>query len=409
MMAGYMDARYAPKEDDVVCTFRMKNARGVSTGYAVQQLVAESSIGTWTDIATMKPEIARKLGPKAFSLRGGVVKVAYPADDFEPGNASQIWSAVCGNIFGMKILDSLRVEDIELPKKLARSFKGPALGVPGIRRMLGVPKRPLVGTIVKPKVGLNEREHAHVAYEAWANGLDLVKDDENLCSMSFNRFEKRVVEVLKARERAERETGEKKLAVLNVSGPKMLQRAEFIREHGGNAAMVDIISCGWAGLQMLRNAETGLVMHGHRAGHAAFTRNREHGIAMMVVAKTARWCGIDTLHIGTADIGKMEGGSDEVVAVRGAIQRDEFGLKPVFAVASGGLHPALLPGVIERLGGDVVVQFGGGVHGHPRGTAAGARAVRQALDATVEGETLDAVAARHWELREALEKWRRNG
>ena len=124
--------------------------------------------------------------------------------------------------------------------------------------------RPLVGTIVKPKLGLNEKEHAGVAYDAWVGGLDIVKDDENLSSQSFNRFEKRVRATLRMRDRAEKETGERKMYMPNITAETgdMLGRAEFVKENGGEYAMVDIITIGWSGLQTVRNRneELGLVL-----------------------------------------------------------------------------------------------------------------------------------------------------
>ena len=113
-----------------------------------------------------------------------------------------ILSSVAGNVFGLKALRNLRLNDIEFPAELFKNFKGPQFGIQGIRELLRVSKRPLVGTIIKPKLGLKTVDHAKVAYEAWAGGCDIVKDDENLSSQRFNPFEQRVVKTLDMRDKA---------------------------------------------------------------------------------------------------------------------------------------------------------------------------------------------------------------
>ncbi|MEM5814631.1 MAG: RuBisCO large subunit C-terminal-like domain-containing protein, partial [Candidatus Aenigmatarchaeota archaeon] len=290
-------------------------------------------------------------------------------------------------------------EDITWPKNLAGSFPGPKFGIKGVRRLLRVPKRPLCGTIIKPKLGLREKEHAKVAYKAWSGGIDMVKDDENLTSQPFNRFERRIRETLRLRGLAEKETGEKKIYMPNVTAEcgEMLKRAKLVKKFGGEYIMVDILTVGWSGLQALRSEDLGLVIHAHRAMHAALTRNKGHGISMLVLADAAKLCGVDQLHIGTT-VGKMEGPKEEVVALSKRV-------KPVFPVCSGGLHPGMVPELVKMLGSDIIIQAGGGVHGHPRGTIAGAMAMRQAIEAAALGEDLREYAKKHVELKIAVEKW----
>jgi ribulose-bisphosphate carboxylase large chain len=423
-LGGYFKIGAKPNESDLVAEYYFEPARGVSPAFACEQLAAESSIGTWTAIATLKPQTAKRLAPKIFFLkrrgRGFVARIAYPDELFEAGSVPQLMSAIGGNVFGMKVVDALRLNDFTLTRSLVKAFKGPQLGITGVRKMLRVPRRPLCGTIIKPKVGLNEKEHAAVAYDCWVNGLDLVKDDENLCSMRFNKFEKRLSLTLEAMDRAQSETGEKKIYVCNVSAEtrEMLRRAQLVKDNGGNCTMIDVLTVGWAGLQSLRDAELRLVIHAHRAGHAALTRNPRHGISMLALAKLCRLIGVDSLHVG-AIFGKMQGSASETLAIANEIQsakvaanaaesvlaQDWFGLAPVFAVASGGLHPGVLPQVVHAMGNDVFLQAGGGVSGHPDGVAAGARATRQAVDAVNAGIPLREYAAEHVELKRALDKW----
>jgi ribulose-bisphosphate carboxylase large chain len=401
----FVDPTYKPKETDLICTFYLE-PEGLSLKEAAGGVAAESSIGTWTELTTAKPYMTL-LAAHVFSIEGKVVKIAYPIELFEPSNMPNILSSVAGNVFGLKVLKNLRLLDIEMSKALLSSFNGPMFGIAGIRRLLKVPERPLVGTIIKPKLGLNTKDHAHVAFEAWRGGCDIVKDDENLSSQKFNPFEDRVTQTLESRDKAQKETSERKVYVVNITAETdtMLKRAQTVVDQGGEYIMVDILTCGWSALQTLRDQNIKLVIHAHRAGHAAFTKNPKHGISMRPIATVARIIGVDQLHVGTV-VGKMSETKNEVVENIYACKAKLGGLKPVLPVASGGLHPRLVPALLETFGNDVVIQAGGGIHGHPDGTVAGAKAMRQAVEAALEGKTLEEYAKTHNELKAALELWK---
>lgn len=196
----FVDLRYRPKETDVICTFYVE-PEGIGIEEAAGGVAAESSIGTWTELTTTKPYV-EELAAHVSSIEGNNVKIAYPVELFEKGNMPNILSSVSGNVFGLRALRNLRLNDIQLPNDLIRSFKGPRYGVEGIRRLLKVYDRPLVGTIIKPKLGLKTSDHARVAYEAWIGGCDIVKDDENLSSQGFNPFEDRLMATLESRDKA---------------------------------------------------------------------------------------------------------------------------------------------------------------------------------------------------------------
>lgn len=401
----FVDLKYTPKDDDVVCEFYVE-PEGMSIEEAAGGIAAESSIGTWTELTTEK-EYVKTLAARVFYIKGNLVKIAYPLELFEHGNVPNILSSVAGNIFGLRTLKNLRLLDVHLPSKLIRSFKGPKFGIEGIRCLLRVYDRPLVGTIIKPKLGLKTEDHVHVAYEAWIGGCDIVKDDENLSSQSFNKFEERISKTLESRDKAESETGEKKVYLANITAEtnEMMRRAEYVLSNGGEYVMVDIITCGFAALQTLREKDFNLVIHGHRAGHAAFTKNPKHGISMRVIAKIARMTGVDQLHVGTV-VGKMYETREEIKENIEALKMNMAGLKPCMPVASGGLHPRLVPVLVEIFGKDVVIQAGGGIHGHRDGTVAGAKAMRQAVDAVLKGISLNEYARNHKELEAALKTWK---
>jgi len=421
---SFVNLKYKPKKTDLICQFKVIPKSKKYTLEETASIVAgESSIGTWTEVKTMNPRIGKKLTPNVFYIdkKNSRVRIAYPIDLFELGNLPEVLSSVAGNIYGMKSVKTLFWEDVSIPKKMLKSFKGPRYGIKGIRKKLKVKNRPLIGTIIKPKIGLNPKEHAKVAYNSWVGGCDIVKDDENLTSQNFNEFKKRFLLTIKACEKAEKETGEKKAYLINCTAEveEMKKRIKFVEDNGGNYIMLDIITLGWAGLQTARNF-TKLPIHAHRAGHAMFDRLEEgkgFGMSMEVISQLARMVGIDTLHIGTA-YGKMSGEKDEVLHIEEEMESNLtkktkeylsqkwYGVKPVLSVASGGVYPGLVPKIMKFMGNDIVIQAGGGVHGHPSGTLSGAKAMRQAVDAVTEKISLREYAKTHVELEEALETWK---
>jgi len=401
----FIDRDYRPRETDLLCRFRLEPLDQpfdvIAGGVA-----AESSVGTWTELSTEKPYMVDKAA-KVYRIEGNVMDIAYPVELFEPGNMPNVLSSVAGNVFGLEGVRNLRLNDITFPEELAKSFKGPRYGIRGVRDVTRVKGRPLVGTIIKPKLGLNTGDHAEVAYEAWSGGCDVVKDDENLSSQRFNPFEDRVVKTLEARDKAESETGERKVYLVNVTAEleAMKRRAQYVEDHGGRYMMIDILTTGWSSLQTMRDAGFKLIIHAHRAGHAAFTRSPVHGISMVVLARVARLIGVDQLHVGTA-VGKMSETEEEVRANIAACKEPMHGVRPVLPVASGGLHAGMVPDLMRIFGVDAVIQAGGGIHGHPDGTAKGATAMRQAVDAVLGGYTLKEYAEDHVELARALTKWK---
>ena len=401
----FVDRCYQPRDTDLLCRFRLEPL-GKPFDEIAGGVAAESSIGTWTELSTEKPYMVDKAA-KVYRTDGSMIDIAYPLELFEPGNMPNILSSVAGNVFGLEDIKNLRLEDITFPRELVESFKGPRYGIRGVREVTRIRGRPLVGTIIKPKLGLNTADHADVAYEAWRGGCDVVKDDENLSSQRFNPFEDRVVKTLEARDRAESETGERKVYMVNITAEveEMKRRAQYVEDHGGRYMMIDILTTGWSSLQTMRDSGFNLILHAHRAGHAAITRSVAHGINMVVLAKVARLVGVDQLHVGTA-VGKMSETEEEVIANIAACKEPLHGIRPVMPVASGGLHPGLVPKLINIFGNDFVIQMGGGIHGHPDGTAQGATAARQAVDAILGGLTLKKYAEDHPELARAISKWR---
>ncbi|MBO8174902.1 MAG: type III ribulose-bisphosphate carboxylase [Thermococcus sp.] len=427
----YVDKEYEPNpKRDLIAVFRITPAEGFTIEDAAGAVAAESSTGTWTSLYPWyEQERWEDMSAKAYyfyDMGDGswIVRIAYPVHLFEEGNMPGMLASVAGNVFGMKRVKGLRLEDIYLPERFLREFSGPAHGIEGVRKIFGIKDRPIVGTVPKPKVGYSPEELEKLAYELLSGGMDYIKDDENLTSPWYNRFEDRAEVIMKVIEKVENETGEKKSWFANITADirEMERRLEILADYGNPHAMVDVVVTGWGALEYIRDLaeDYGIALHAHRAMHAAFTRNKYHGISMFVLAKLYRVIGLDQLHVGTAGAGKLEGGKWEVIQFARIFKESHYvpdendvyhleqkfyHIKPAMPVSSGGLHPGNLEPVIDALGTELVLQIGGGTLGHPDGPKAGAMAVRQALDAIIQGIPLDEYAKTHKELARALEKW----
>ncbi|WP_148413202.1 type III ribulose-bisphosphate carboxylase [Haloferax sp. KTX1] len=401
----FLDLDYEPTDEDLVCTFRIDPATGMSTEAAASRVASESSNGTWAALQTGTD--FTDMGATTFDIDGDLIRVAYPAGLFEPGNMPQVLSCIAGNIMGMKAVDTIRLLDCEWPESVVSAYPGPLYGSSVREEIFGVTDRPITATVPKPKVGLSTAAHAQVGYDAWVGGVDLLKDDENLTDQAFNPFSDRLTESLSLRDDAEDETGETKSYLINVTADTrtMLDRVDEVAAQGGEYVMVDIITAGWAGLQTVRERteKHGIAIHAHRAMHAAFDRLPAHGVSMRVLAQISRLCGVDQLHTGTAGLGKLA--NEDTVGINDWLAGDLYGTTDVLPVASGGLHPGLLPDLLDATGTNVCVQLGGGIHGHPDGTRAGAVALRSAIDAYVEGRSIAEAAEETPELAVALDKW----
>jgi ribulose-bisphosphate carboxylase large chain len=412
----------APEEVDldenIVATYYVET-RDLSLRAAGVEIAAEESIGTWTEMTLAKHVLAKKLQARVFEAatenrNTGIIKIAFPLDlfDYETSGIPNLLSIVAGNLFSIGTLNNIRLLHLRFPEKYVKAFRGPKFGIEGVRKLVGTEesRRPHVGTIIKPKVGLDPKETARVAYEAAVGGVDFIKDDETLTNQKFCPLEDRVANVAEALDKVKEETGRTVLYSPDITAEtyRIAELAEKAMENGAPALMIDVITTGFSAVRLLaEDPSVKVPLHVHRCMHAAMTRNPKHGIAMMVIAELVRLAGGDQLHTGTA-AGKMGGkekGIKEMIEVNNFLRGEFYHLKNVFPVASGGIHPGIVPINVETLGKDLVIQAGGGIHGHPLGTRAGATAMRQAVDATMKGIPIEKYAKEHKELKVALEKW----
>ena len=300
----------------------------------------------------------------------------------------------------------MRLEDVTFPKSILEQFKGPKFGAEGIRQALHRPEKPLVGTIVKPKIGLSPEKTAEYVYEAGSGGLTNSKDDETLVDQAFCPIEDRTVKVAEALDRLEEE-GHYMMHAVNVStrSDRILELAEKVQGWGAREIMIDVITCGYGCLQALaEDPSIKVPIHVHRTMHGAFTKDPRHGVAMLPLTKLVRMVGGDALHIGTLGVGKMTGAKADDGNLAACLG-DDVPYRQVMPVCSGGVHPGLVGEIVRRAGKNVQIQAGGGVAGHPGGVRSGAMAMSQAVDAAFLGIDADEYAKDHAELAVALEKW----
>lgn len=412
--------------------FRVVPGGNLNLLQAGAEVAAESSTGTNFKVKT-ETRFSKKLNAVVYrvDLKKGLVWIAYPWRIFDGGgNVQNILTFIAGNVFGMKEISALKLIDVWFPRQMLRCYDGPSYTLEDMRKYLGVYDRPILGAIIKPKIGLTASEYANVCFDFWVGGGDFVKNDEPQANQDFCEYKKMVGLVKKAMDKAVKRTGKKKVHSFNVSSAdfdEMIRRCELIRkagfEKGSYAFLIDGITAGWMAVQTLRRRYPDVFVHFHRAGHGAFTRKENvFGFSVLVLSKFARIAGASGVHSGTAGIGKMEGNEKEdIVSAKSLLHscsKGHFfeqswsqdakgnsgkGIKPCCPIISGGLNPTLLGPFIEVMGGvDFIMTMGAGVHAHPDGTEGGARAFVQACEAYQKGIGIEEYAKTHRELKEAI-------
>lgn len=391
----------------VVCKYRVTTDLPIEK--AAGAIAAEQSTGTWTGISTLKDDVFDRYAGRVTAIDGDLVTIAYPEEDFSirVGAVPQILSVISGNLFGLGALKGVRLEDVDFPSGILKQYKGPKFGDAGLRKILDRPEKPLVGTIVKPKIGLSPKDTANYIYEAGSGGLTNGKDDETLVDQAFCPIEDRTKAVAEALDRL-RSEGHHMVHAINIStnGQDIRDLAEDVQSWGATEIMVDVLTCGFGAVQAVaEDPKIKVPVHVHRTMHGAMTKDPYNGIAMVVFSKLVRMCGGDALHIGTLGVGKMNGQVSEGALNQDACQTDSLPYKKVMPVCSGGMYPGIVPSLVKAAGKNIQIQAGGGVAGHPGGVRAGAMAMCQAVDAACAGIDISEYAKDHKELREALAQW----
>jgi len=405
---GYWDATYTVKDTDVLALFRITPQPGVDPVEATAAVAGESSTATWTVVWTdlltacdIYRAKAYRVDPVPNTPDQFFGYIAYECELFEEGSLANLTASIIGNVFGFKAVKALRLEDMRIPHSYLKTFQGPATGVIVERERLNNFGRPLLGATVKPKLGLSGRNYGRVVFEGLKGGLDFLKDDENINSQPFMRWRERFLYVQEGITRACAATGEVKGSYMNMTAGNMdevIARGEYAKELGTVIVMIDLVM-GYTAIQSAAYwaRKNDMILHLHRAGNSTYARQKNHGINFRVICKWMRMAGVDHIHAGTV-VGKLEGDPlmvkgfyNTLLNVKTDINlpqglffaQDWASLRKCLPVASGGIHCGQMHMLLNYLGDDVVLQFGGGTIGHPDGIQAGATANRVALEAMV--------------------------
>ncbi len=341
--------------------------------------------------------------------RRGEVELSWPLDNFGPSLPNLV-ATVAGNLFELREVSGLRLLDLALPASFAAHNPGPQFGISGTRALAGVASGPLIGTIIKPSVGLSAEETAALVEQLCAGGIDFIKDDELQADGPSCPFAARVRAVMRVvRGHAER-TGRKVMVAFNLTGEvdEMRARHDLVRDEGGTCVMASLNSVGLSGLLALRR-HSDLCIHGHRNGWGYLSRHPMLGWSFVAWQKLWRLAGADHLHVNGLR-NKFSESDDSVMDSARAVLAPLFADTPCAAmpVFSSGQSAVQPEETFRRLGSaDLIYAAGGGIMAHPGGIAAGVASLRQAWKAAVAGIPADIFARDHRELREALAQYGR--
>jgi len=442
-MRGNMDqsnryARLDLKEEDlikggrhVLCAYLMKPKAGYDYLSTAAHFAAESSTGTNVEVSTTD-DFTKGVDALVYEIDEAkeLMKIAYPVDLFDrniiDGRAMLVsfLTLTIGNNQGMGDVEYAKMLDFYVPKSYMKLFDGPSMNIQDMWRVLG---RPLVnggmvvGTIIKPKLGLRPQPFADACYQFWLGG-DFIKNDEPQGNQVFAPLKETIKLVAEAMRKAQDKTGEAKIFSANITSDdpfEMIRRGEYILEtFGENADHVAFLVDGYVGGPMAvttcRRWFPNQFLHYHRAGHGAVTSPQaKRGYNALVHMKMSRLQGSSGIHTGTMGFGKMEGDpADKLLAHM--LEQDEamglyykqpwWGMKATTPIISGGMNALRLPGFFDNLGHCNVIQTsGGGAFGHKDGGTAGAISLKQARDAWMAGVNLVEYAKDHPELKGAFE------
>ena len=354
--------------------------------------------------ATLHSAFAERRGQQGPFHRGRI-EIAFPVDSV--GNSlSTLLATVAGNLFELGEVTALRLQDLDLAPEHAARFAGPQFGIDGTRRMAGVHGRPLIGSIVKPSIGLTPEDTAAVVDALCAADIDFIKDDELNVDPAYAPFAARLAAVMPVLHRHAERIGRMPMYAINISGgiDEMRRRHDAVQRAGGTCVMVSVNAVGIAGVEHLRSYSQ-LPIHGHRNGWGALTRHPALGFDFMAYQKLWRLAGVDHLHVNGLR-GKFWEPDESVIDSARALLQPFAGTQPIVPVFSSGQWGGQAPDMYAALRStDLMHLAGGGIIAHPQGIAAGVASMREAWQAALDGVSLESYARTRPALRAAIEKF----
>jgi ribulose-bisphosphate carboxylase large chain len=416
-------------QDRVLATYLVETPHPLAQAAAV--IAGEQSSGTFVSVPGETNELKERFGAQVLrteeletvaspslpgskaprssgartEYRRGLVVISFPLHNFGPSLPSLL-ATVAGNLYELQELSGVRLVDLELPQAFAERYPGPGFGIEGTRRLAQVEGRPLIGTIVKPSIGLSEEALRKLVRELATAGLDFIKDDELQADPPYLPLAQRVAAVMDEIQRVADATGRKAMYAFNITGDvdHMLRAHDLVKKHGGTCVMINVNSVGFAALAHVRR-HCELPIHGHRANFGAMARHPLLGIGFTAYQKLCRLAGVDHLHVGGFNSKFYETNEEVGRSISDCLTPLFGGYCVMPAISSAQWAGSAVPIHAATRTIDVVHLAGGGIIAHPGGTAAGVLSMQQGWEAALAGAPLDEYAKTHPELRAAIEKF----
>jgi 2,3-diketo-5-methylthiopentyl-1-phosphate enolase len=406
-----MTATFTARPDLIQVTYQIQSEKLVDPEKKAKAIALGQTTDTWTP--------NERSGQKQLAKHRGVV-LGIDERTHEPGKPYQYYLTIgfpAANtegdipslltmIFGKISMDGkIRLESIQFPDDYLQG-KGPRFGIAGIRERVGEPAKPLAMAIFKPCVGLSPAELGKMFYELACGGMHLVKDDEILPDLSICPTEERLEVCLEAGQRAKRETGQTTLYAVNLTGvpSRIIAKARKLAKAGAQCFLLNVLSYGYGVLEELRGVGIPIMAHPALAG--ALSSAKDTGMSYAVVLGSLMRLGGADIVLFPSSYGTVALAPEDTKLIHEALTWSMGPVLKSFPAPSAGIHPGLVPKILKDYRNDVIINAGGGVHGHPKGARAGAKAFRQAIDWTVKRGNLGGLSQREFpELAEALRLW----
>lgn len=416
-------------DDKVQATYLIETPHSLE--HAATVIAGEQSSGTFVSVPGETVELKERFGAQVLQIkplgsarapglpgskppgpagaepefRRGEIVVSFPLHNFGP-SLPNLLATVAGNLYELQELSGIRLIDLELPPAFAARYPGPGFGVDGTRELAQVYERPLIGTIVKPSIGLSTSDLKGVVRDLAQAGLDFIKDDELHADPPYAPLAERVPAVMAEIERVADQTGKKTMYAFNISGDvdHMLRAHDLVIKHGGTCVMVSVNNVGIAALAHLRK-HCELPIHGHRNNFGAMARHPLLGIGFTAYQKLFRLAGVDHLHVGGFDSKFYQTNEEVAQSITDCLTPLFGGYRVMPAISSAQWAGSAVTTHAATRTIDVIHLAGGGILGHPDGMSAGVRSMRQGWEAALSGMPLHDYAATHPELRAAIKKF----
>jgi ribulose-bisphosphate carboxylase large chain len=398
----------------------------LSPGKAAEVLAGEQSSGTFVAVPGETTELKERFAARVESVdilnsvnepsipgeknstsnyHRAVIKVSWSVENFGY-NLPVLISTLQGNLYELRQFTGLKLMDIDFPDIYIKHFSGPKFGIAGCRQLTKVEGRPLIGTIIKPSIGLTPEQTGGIVKTLGDAGIDFIKDDELLSSSANSLFEERVKAVMKVINKLADSNGKKIMYAFNISGDvdEMLRRYEAIVNAGGTCAMISLNSVGISGVKKICDIGK-LAIHGHRNGWGMLTRHPLLGIEFTAYQKLWRLAGVDQIHVNGIQNKFWENDDSVVKSIEACLTPMAGGYSVLPVVSSGQWGGQAFETWRRTKTIDLLYMAGGGIMAHPMGAAAGVIALQQAWKAAAEGLQLEDAVDTYPEFAKSVEKF----